>query len=115
MRFPSWLLVAGVTLTPAFACAQTSPGTPPPVPARPPPTQGGPALSPAPVPNIVPEQVAPADRAGGPGLRSSNAGPTDSTPFSAAPTGTLRSGDQVDRHTRDDGPSAGETTPNLGR
>ena len=67
-------------------------------------------LTDAPVPDSLPG-VAPADRAGGMGSRSLEAGPVNATPFSAAPTSAEQAGSQAYSNglSRDDG------TPNLGK
>jgi hypothetical protein len=74
-------------------------------------------LKDAPVPELGPQGVAPAARAGGPGLQSDDAGPVDSTPFSSAGSGTLGGGSgQTDAHSRaDDAGDRSFTTPNLSR
>jgi hypothetical protein len=81
-------------------------------------TVHGQTLTDAPVSPLSPSVkpgVAAVDRAAGEGLRSSNAGPPDSTPFSGAPSGTLTNGAQADVHDREDAPSSGDVTPHLGR
>jgi hypothetical protein len=81
-------------------------------------TVHGEKLTDAPVSSLsssVKPGVAPVDRAAGEGLRSSNAGPPDSTPFSSVPSGTLRTGTQADVHDREDAPSSTAAAPNLGR
>lgn len=77
----------------------------------------GKALEPAPVPSIGPAGVAPVDRVAGAGSRTLGAGPVNSTPFSATPTGTLsEGGDQASQRDRTLAPSdASGVTPNLGR
>ena len=70
------------------------------------------------MPAVGPPGVAPVDRVAGPGSRTLGAGPVNSTPFSATPTGTLSGGSggeasQADR-TLAPGATVG-TTPNLGR
>ena len=77
----------------------------------------GRVLQPAPVPSIDPPGVAPVDRVAGAGSRTLDAGPVNSTPFSATPTGTLSSGaDQPSVRDRVRSPAdATESTPNLGR
>ena len=78
-------------------------------------SDGQEGFTPAPVPKLGPALVPPSERAGGPGLRSSDTGPANATPFSSAPSGTLGNGDQVDQHTRETTPGEAVTTPNLSR
>ena len=85
----SLFLIAALAL-PCMALAQAN------APAPPVSNAAGPATTPAPVPSvppatpqtggisIPPEQIAPADRAGG---RALDAGPPNSAPFSGAPAG----------------------------
>ncbi len=80
-------------------------------------TVHGRQLTDAPVSSLSPPDkptVAPVNRAAGPGLRSSDAGPPDSTPLSGPPSGTLTNGVGPDVHDRDDATS-GPATPHLGR
>lgn len=74
-------------------------------------------FTPAPVPGVSSPTVAPADRAGsGPGVRATDSGPTDSTPFSAAPSGTLGGSPLTGSgSTSRDGGSLQSVTPNLGK
>jgi hypothetical protein len=65
----------------------------------------------APVPDALPQGVAPADRAAGAGSRDLTAGPVNATPFSAAPT----SGAQAGSPATPNGTPGGDVTPNLGR
>ena len=63
----------------------------------------------APVPGKLPQEVAPANRAGG------STGPDTSAPFSALPSGA-RTGNQPNQTTRDGGgPGLDTATPNLSR
>ena len=71
--------------------------------------------TPAPVPNVAAPTVAPSERAGGPGLQATNAGPTDSTPFSAAPSGTLVGSDRIGQDSKNETPGGLPTTPNLAK
>ena len=57
--------------------------------------------------------VAPVDRAGARGGRDTNAGPANSTPFSAGPTGLA--GSQTSPATRDAPGSDDAATPSLSR
>ena len=74
-------------------------------------------LEPAPTPTVGPPGVSPVDRVAGPGSHTLDAGPTNSTPFSDTPTGSLSEGgtegSQRDR-TLSPSDSSG-VTPNLGR
>jgi hypothetical protein len=74
------------------------------------------ALAPAPVPRVEPPGVSPADRVAGPGSPVA-AGPVNSTPFSATPSGMLsEGGEQTSQHDRTLAPTDGTgVTPNLGR
>ena len=80
-------------------------------------TVGGRVLEPAPVPTVDAAGVSPADRVAGAGTRSTGAGPLNSTPFSATPSGTLSDGgDQASQRDRTFAPADGAgATPNLGR
>ena len=71
--------------------------------------------TPAPVPNVAAPDVAPSERAGGPGLQATNTGPTNSTPFSAAPSGTLVGSDRIGQDSKNETPGALPTTPNLAK
>jgi hypothetical protein len=71
--------------------------------------------TPAPVPNLPPPTVAPSERAGGPGLQAENTGPTDSTPFSAQPSGTLVGSDRLGQDSKNETPGGIPTTPNLSK
>lgn len=106
MRTPILVLASAMLSLVQFAASAQ---TVAPVPANPPPTNSGP-LTDAPVPNVVPERVAPADRAGTTGT---TAGPTNNTPFSAAPSGT--SGGQTSPALRDTLPNSGPSTPSLSK
>jgi hypothetical protein len=77
----------------------------------------GHALEPAPLPTVGPAGVSPVDRVAGPGSHALDAGPTNSTPFSATPSGTLsEGGSQVSQRDRTEAPSdATGVTPNLGK
>ncbi len=91
-------LIVMLLAFPAAALAQTTPYTP------------------APVPNAPAATVAPSERAGGPGMQSSNAGPTDSTPFSASPSQTLVGGNgRIGQDTKNETPGGALTTPNLNK
>ena len=80
-------------------------------------TVNGRALEPAPVPALDPVGLPPVDRVAGPGTQSLSAGPVNSTPFSATPSGTLSDGgDQASQRDRTFAPAdSSGTTPNLGR
>lgn len=80
-------------------------------------TINGHVLTDAPVPSVGPAGVAPVDRVGGEGSRTLDAGPTNSTPFSSTPTGSLSSGGtQVSNADRVNSPADGAgVTPNLGK
>ena len=80
-------------------------------------TVNGRVLTDAPVPSIGPTGVTPSDRVAGEGSRTLDAGPTNSTPFSSTPSGTLSSGgSQTSNTDRVNAPSdASGVTPNLGR
>jgi hypothetical protein len=111
----SLFLIAALAL-PGTALAQAN--APAPTVSNP---SAGPAMTPAPVPSvppatpqtggisIPPEQIAPADRAGG---RASDAGPPNASPFSGAPT-TMPPGSE--RGTSDRGSSSGGGLPPLSR
>lgn len=71
--------------------------------------------TPAPVPRLAAPTVAPAERAGGPGMQATNTGPTDSTPFSASPSGTLVGSDRIGQDTKNETPGGTPTTPNLSK
>ena len=71
--------------------------------------------TPAPVPSLPAPTVAPSERVGGPGLQSTNTGPTDSTPFSAQPSGTLVGSDRIGQDTKNETPGGIPTTPNLSK
>ncbi len=96
---------AGATGFPTLAAAQTDE------------TVNGHVLTDAPVPNIAPPGLPPVDRVAGEGSRTLDAGPTNSTPFSSTPSGTLSSGGtQVSNADRVNAPADGTgVTPNLGR
>ena len=100
------LLFALAILTPGSAFAQALR----PVPAVPPPVNGA-VTTTAPTSSIVPERIAPADRAGNNTVDP--AGPVASTPFSAGPQGGA--GGQVSPALRETEPSGSPSTPNLGR
>lgn len=104
--------VAFLALAPS-ARAQTT--TPPPIPPVPPPSNGAPTrgaiTTDAPTPNNIPEQVAPADRAGN--NTTDPAGPVRSTPFSAGPQGGT--GGQISPSLRETEPTNSPSTPALGR
>ena len=80
-------------------------------------TVNGRQLLPAPVPDALPPGVAATDRVAEPGSHTLSAGPTNSTPFSDTPTGTLsEGGDQGSQRDRSLAPAdASGVTPNLGR
>ena len=80
-------------------------------------TVNGHVLTDAPVPNVEPPGLAPVDRVAGEGSRTLDAGPTNSTPFSSTPTGTLSSGGtQASNADRVNAPADGSgVTPNLGK
>ncbi len=69
----------------------------------------------APVSSIGPETMSRSERLSGSELRSSDAGPVDGTPFSAAPSGSLggEGGDVGGRLGNSDSRYGG--TPNLGK
>ncbi len=71
--------------------------------------------TPAPVPGVAAPTVAPAERAGGPGMQATNTGPTNSTPFSASPSGTLVGSDRIGQDTKNETPGGTPTTPNLSK
>jgi hypothetical protein len=83
--------------------------------AEPAPAPGHQAFVPAPVPSLGPPAVQPSERAGGPGLASSNAGPADSNPFSGQPSATLRQGSQLGQHARETAPGGLVSTPSLNK
>ena len=98
-------------LASSFAVAQTLPANPPVAPTtNGAPTTGG-LTTVAPTPSIVPERVAPADRAGNDAANP--AGPTASTPFSGAPQGGT--GGQISPSLRGTEPSGSPSVPSLGR
>lgn len=66
-------------------------------------------LKPAPVPNVSPGAVTPADRAG-----KSN-GPDNSSPFSGAPTGAVAGSGQATPQTQAETTKQGVPTPSLSR
>ncbi len=69
----------------------------------------------APVSSIGPDRLSRSDRLAGPELRSSDAGPVDGTPFSAAPSGSLGGGGgEVGGRLGNIGSRDGGT-PNLGK
>ncbi len=74
-------------------------------------------LESAPVPTVGPPGISPVDRVAGAGSRTLDAGPVNSTPFSATPSGTLSSGgDQESVRDRVQSPAdTSGVTPNLGR
>ena len=80
-------------------------------------TVNGRPLESAPVPSVETPGLAPVDRVAGSGGRTLDAGPVNSTPFSAAPSGTLsEGGDQISQRDRTVAPAGGAgVTPNLGR
>ncbi len=80
-------------------------------------TVNGHVLTDAPVPTVGPAGVSPADRVAGEGSRTLDAGPTNSTPFSNEPSGTLSSGGtQTSNADRVNSPAdASGVTPNLGK
>ena len=74
-------------------------------------------LEPAPIPTVGPAGVSPVDRVAGPGSHTLDAGPTNSTPFSDTPTGSLSEGG-TEGSQRDRTLSPSDTTgmtPNLGK
>ena len=77
----------------------------------------GHALEPAPLPTVGPAGISPVDRVAGPGSHALDAGPTNSTPFSATPSGTLsEGGSQGSQRDRTEAPSdTTGVTPNLGK
>ena len=77
----------------------------------------GHALEPAPLPTVGPAGVSPVDRVAGPGSHTLDAGPTNSTPFSDTPTGSLsEGGTEGSQRDRTLSPSdASGVTPNLGK
>ncbi len=77
----------------------------------------GHVLTPAPVSNLDPDGVSAVDRAAQPGSHTLDAGPTNSTPFSSTPSGTLsEGGDQGSQRDRSLSPAdQSGVTPNLGR
>jgi hypothetical protein len=74
-------------------------------------------LAPAPVPSVGPAGISPVDRVAGPGSHALDAGPTNSTPFSATPSGTLSEGGAAgSQRDRTEAPSdTTGVTPNLGK
>ena len=80
-------------------------------------TVDGHALEPAPIPTVGPAGISPVDRVAGAGSRTLDAGPTNSTPFSATPPGTgSDGGDQGSVRDRTLAPSdTSGVTPNLGK
>ncbi len=88
-----------------------------PVAALPEDSVNGHLLTPAPMPSELPPGVPAVDRVAEPGSHTLSAGPTNSTPFSDTPTGTLsEGGDQGSQRDRTMSPAdtSGET-PNLGK
>jgi len=83
--------------------------------ATPAPAPGHGPFTPAPVPNLPAPAAQPSERAGGPGLESSNAGPADANPLSAQPSATLRQGSQLGPHAREASPGGLVATPNLNK
>ena len=81
--------------------------------AQTPSTSDGRRWEPAPTGGPLSDGVAPVDRAGARGGRDSVAGPANSTPFSAAPTGL--DGGQTSPTTRDSPGSDDAATPSLSR
>ena len=79
-------------------------------------TVNGHVLTDAPVPSIPEPGLSPADRVAGEGSRTLDAGPTNSTPFSSTPSGTLSSGGtQASNSDRVNAPAdSSGVTPNLG-
>lgn len=106
MRAITYAIATAIVLAGHGAIAQTRA----PAPAVPPATNGS-VTTAAPVPSIVPERVAPADRAGN--NTSDPAGPTASTPFSGAPQGG--GGGQVSPALRGTESGSAFTTPSLGK
>ena len=80
-------------------------------------TVNGRILTDAPVPTVGPAGISPANRVAGEGSRTLDAGPTNSTPFSSSPSGTLSSGGtQIGNSDRVNAPASGSgVTPNLGK
>ena len=80
-------------------------------------TVNGHVLTDAPVPNSPPAGLPAVDRVAGEGSRTLDAGPTNSTPFSGSPSGTLSSGGtQVSSADRVNAPADDSgVVPNLGR
>ena len=70
--------------------------------------------TPAPVSGLSQGSVSPADRAGPPSA-ANGAGTDNSSPFSAAPSGSQNSGGQSSPATRDTPGSTAAGTPNLSR
>ena len=101
-RIAAIALMPTLSLGPA-AIAQTASPTP----AQAPPANG--VFTAAPVPSVVPERIAPADRAGSAPSSLS----TGDTPFSAAPSGA-NSG-SVSPALRDLTPNSGPSTPSLSK
>ena len=81
--------------------------------AQVPSTSDGRRWEPAPTGGPISDGVAPADRAGSRGGRDMEAGPANSTPFSAAPSGF--SGGQTSPTMRDTPGSDDAATPSLSR
>ena len=104
------LLALTVLTAQSISAQHASAQSLPPTPAVPPRTNGS-VTTTAPTPSVVPERIAPADRAGN--NTSDPAGPVASTPFSAAPQGGT--GGQISPALRQTEPSGSLSTPNLGK
>ena len=122
MRSNTIVLAVGLLATPLSLLAASSPGAPAPaniwtaaaVPFES--SINGHARHPAPRPPVGPPGVAPVDRVAGPGSRTLDAGPVNSTPFSDTPTGTLSGGGtQESVRDRTVAPAGSSVTPNLGK
>ena len=85
--------------------------------AQTPNTVNGRRLEDAPVPGITPGGISPAERAGGPGSGTLDAGPANGTPFSAAPIGTFsQEASETSQSGRAPAPTnSNGVTPNLSR
>ena len=74
-------------------------------------------LEDAPISRLPPDGVSPSDRVAGPGGLTLDAGPSNGTPFSSTPSGTLSGGGtpEADSDTVRESPDSGRATPNLSR
>ena len=122
MRSSTIVLAVGLLAPPLALVASTGQGTPPAsliqtAKAQTSAPAGARVFEPAPVPGVDPAGVSPADRVAGAGGRALDAGPTDGTPFSSTPSGTLHGAgtQESDADAVRSPADAGATTPNLSR